>query len=186
MIANAPGSTRCKTQGPGGLFVASIDMKALLLPLTLLSLLVGAILFAQARWGTTSSRPTRVCALIRWCGQMEGWSVHVDPALLEGETRGDGEQGVAHVGGPSQSHFPADAGGPPWRNFEPVKSGSKHKHPSLGAMQYHPSEGWLRRHGHDPRLTRKVHIPHAEALISRAQLVKHPAVVLHELAHALS
>jgi dipeptidyl-peptidase-4 len=51
-------------------------------------------------------------------------------------------------------------------------------------MQYHPSEAWLRTHGHDPRLAKKVHIPRAEALISRSQLLQHPAVVLHELAHA--
>jgi dipeptidyl-peptidase-4 len=60
----------------------------------------------------------------------------------------------------------------------------EHQHPSLGAMQYHPGERWLRDHGHDPRLVKKVHIPRAAALISRGQLIKHPAVVLHELSHA--
>ena len=38
--------------------------------------------------------------------------------------------------------------------------------------------------GHDPRLTHKVHIPQAADLLSREQMLKHPAVVLHELAHA--
>ena len=51
-------------------------------------------------------------------------------------------------------------------------------------MQYHPSVGWLKSHGHDPRLEKKVHITRAESLLSRHQLVKHPAVILHELAHA--
>ena len=51
-------------------------------------------------------------------------------------------------------------------------------------MQYHPSVGWLKRNGHDPRLEKKVHIPRAANLLSRSQLLKHPAVVLHELAHA--
>jgi len=37
---------------------------------------------------------------------------------------------------------------------------------------------------HDPRLTSKVHIPQARDLLAREQLLKHPAVVLHELAHA--
>ena len=51
-------------------------------------------------------------------------------------------------------------------------------------MQYHPSLSWLRANKHDPRLTRKVHIPVARQLLSRSQLLKHPAVILHELAHA--
>ena len=38
--------------------------------------------------------------------------------------------------------------------------------------------------GHDPRLAQKVHIPQAAELFSREQMLKHPAVVLHELAHA--
>ena len=60
----------------------------------------------------------------------------------------------------------------------------EHHHPSLGPMQYHPNIGWLRSHGHDPRLAKKVHIPRAATLLSRHQMIKHPAVVLHELAHA--
>jgi len=60
----------------------------------------------------------------------------------------------------------------------------EHHHPTLGNMQYHPNVGWLRSHGHDPRLAKKVHIPRAASLLSRQQMVKHPAVVLHELAHA--
>lgn len=38
--------------------------------------------------------------------------------------------------------------------------------------------------GHDPRLTQKVHIPQAADLLSREVMLKHPAVILHELAHA--
>jgi dipeptidyl-peptidase-4 len=60
----------------------------------------------------------------------------------------------------------------------------EHHHPTLGSMQYHPSIGWLKSHGHDPRLAKKVHIPRARSLLSRHQMIKHPAVVLHELAHA--
>jgi dipeptidyl-peptidase-4 len=50
-------------------------------------------------------------------------------------------------------------------------------------MQYHPSRQWLIDHGHDPRLARKVHITQARELLSREQMLKHPAVILHELAH---
>jgi hypothetical protein len=51
-------------------------------------------------------------------------------------------------------------------------------------MQYHPSREWLVNNGHDPRLAKKVHITQARELLSRGQMLKHPAVVLHELAHA--
>ena len=60
----------------------------------------------------------------------------------------------------------------------------EHSHPLLKAMQYHPSKTWLVANKHDPRLARKVHVPQARELFSREQLLKHPAVVLHELAHA--
>ena len=56
-------------------------------------------------------------------------------------------------------------------------------HPRLGAMQYHPSAKWLEGRGYDPRLAKKVHITRASSLLSKGQLLKHPAVILHELAH---
>ena len=37
--------------------------------------------------------------------------------------------------------------------------------------------------GHDVRLAKKVHITRANQLLSREQMLKHPAVILHELAH---
>lgn len=51
-------------------------------------------------------------------------------------------------------------------------------------MQYHPNAGWLRSHGYDPTLAKCVHLPQAAALLDREQYLKHPACVLHELAHA--
>ena len=51
-------------------------------------------------------------------------------------------------------------------------------------MQYHPSKSWLVANKHDPRLTWKVHLPQARELLSREQMLKHPAAILHELAHA--
>lgn len=59
----------------------------------------------------------------------------------------------------------------------------EHDHPRLSSMQYHPSKEWLIDNGHDPRLTKKVHITQARELFSRQQMLKHPAVILHELAH---
>ncbi|HSP43136.1 MAG TPA: hypothetical protein VLO11_09710, partial [Luteolibacter sp.] len=60
----------------------------------------------------------------------------------------------------------------------------EHSHPELGNMQYHPGVDWLNERGYDPRLVKKVHIPQATELLSRQQLRIHPAVILHELAHA--
>ena len=57
-------------------------------------------------------------------------------------------------------------------------------HPELGNMQYHPGVEWLENNGYDPRLVKCVHIPQAKELLSRDQMLKHPAVILHELAHA--
>jgi dipeptidyl-peptidase-4 len=114
---------------------------------------------------------------------IEGWKVHVDPALLEGEHR---EQGARALG-MLANHLQRIALLVPeerLRKLRTLEIWIEHHHPTLGAMQYHPNVGWLRSHGHDPRLAKKVHITRAKELLSRHQLVKHPAVVLHELAHA--
>ena len=115
--------------------------------------------------------------------KMEGWKVHVDPALLEGEHAAEGAKALRMLG----DHLNRIA---LLMNEEQLKKlrtceiWIERHHPTLGNMQYHPSAGWLKQHGHDPRLEKKVHIPRAAALLSRGQLLKHPAVVLHELAHA--
>jgi hypothetical protein len=115
--------------------------------------------------------------------EMEGWKVHIDPALLEGEHAAEGAKSLRMLG----DHLNRIA---LLMNEEQLKKlrtceiWIEHHHPTLGNMQYHPDLGWLKGHGHDPRLVKKVHIPRASALLSRGQLLKHPAVVLHELAHA--
>ena len=72
---------------------------------------------------------------------------------------------------------------PALSKLETIEIWIDHEHPKLGGMQYHPSRGWLVGNGHDPRLAKKVHITKASQLLSRGQMLKHPAVVLHELAH---
>ena len=115
--------------------------------------------------------------------KMEGWTVHIDPALLEGEHAEDGKKALRMLG----DHLNRISLLMDEKRLEEVRSLEiwiEHHHPKLGAMQYHPSKDWLVENKHDPRLEKKVHIPRAGALISRGQLLKHPAVVLHELAHA--
>ncbi|MDP6118859.1 MAG: metallopeptidase [Planctomycetota bacterium] len=116
--------------------------------------------------------------------KIEGWTVHVDPALLEGKHADEGGRALKMLANhlfmigllmPDEKILKKLQGLEIWIEWH---------HPRLGAMQYHPSIQWLKLHEHDPRLARKVHIPRARALLSRGQLVKHPMVVLHELAHA--
>lgn len=114
---------------------------------------------------------------------IEGWTIHVDPAMLKGEHEEEGAKCLKMLG----NHLFFLTLLVPEERLEELKKLEiwiEWDHPSLKAMQYHPSVAWLKDHGHDPRLEKKVHIPVARALLSRGQLVKHPMVVLHELAHA--
>ena len=115
--------------------------------------------------------------------KMEGWTVYVDPALLEGEHAVDGQKALRML----EDHLNRISilvEASRLSRLRQCEIWIERDHPTLKAMQYHPSMGWLKAHGHDPRLTRKVHITRAAALLERGQLLKHPAVVLHELAHA--
>jgi dipeptidyl-peptidase-4 len=114
---------------------------------------------------------------------IEGWTVHVDPQMLEGEHSQAGAAALKMLA----NHLQRIAILMPEEQLSKMRKLEiwiEHHHPTLGAMQYHPSLGWLKSHGHDPRLAKKVHITRAKELLSRQQMLKHPAVVLHELAHA--
>ncbi len=115
--------------------------------------------------------------------QIEGWTVHVDPQLLEGEHAELGARALKMLANHLQRItilLPDDR----LEKMRKLEIWIEYEHPELHSMQYHPNLGWLKEHGHDPRLAKKVHIPRAAALLSRQQMLKHPAVVLHELAHA--
>ena len=114
---------------------------------------------------------------------IEGWKVHVEPALLDGEHREEGAKALAMLANHLQRiKILLPAG--PLEKMQKLEIWIEHSHPTLKSKQYHPSRDWLVANRHDPRLTRKVHIPQARDLLSREQMLKHPAVVLHELAHA--
>lgn len=113
---------------------------------------------------------------------IEGWKVHIDPALLGGEHQEAGLKALAML----ENHLQRVAVLIPATSLAKLRTVEiwiEHDHPRLNSMQYHPSREWLVDHGHDPRLARKVHITQARDLLSREQMLKHPAVVLHELAH---
>ena len=114
---------------------------------------------------------------------VEGWKVHVEPALIDGAAREEGARALAMLANHLQRIkilVPAEA----LARLQTLEIWIEHDHPRLKSMQYHPSQGWLVANHHDPRLARKVHITRARELLSREQMLKHPAVVLHELAHA--
>lgn len=114
---------------------------------------------------------------------IEGWTVHIEPALLEGPHQVEGGRALAMLANHLQRIqilVPPDR----LQKLQTLPIWIERAHPKLRSMQYHPGKQWLRDNGHDERLERKVHIPRAEELLSRAQMLKHPAVILHELAHA--
>ena len=114
---------------------------------------------------------------------IEGWTVHVDPKLLKGEHAGEGKRALTMLANHLQRIailMPADR----LEKMRKLEIWIVHHHPELGHMQYHPDVKWLTDRGYDPRLAKKVHITRAAALLSRHLLIKHPAVILHELSHA--
>lgn len=113
---------------------------------------------------------------------VEGWCVHIDPALVHGKHSKQGELALKMLANHLQ-RIKIVAPAAALAKLQNVEIWIERDHPRLKGMQYHPSKDWLIEHGHDPRLTRKVHIPQAAQLLSREQMLKHPAVVLHELAH---
>ncbi len=137
---------------------------------------------AKTKPNATSKKPkpVRFDPVIQ---QIEGWTVHVDPQLLEGEHSEEGSRALKMLANHLQRIailLPEDR----LAKMRKLEIWIEHHHPTLGAMQYHPNINWLKSHGHDPRLAKKVHITRAKNLLSRHQMIKHPAVVLHELAHA--
>lgn len=114
--------------------------------------------------------------------KVEGWSVFLEPSLIDGEHREEGARALAMLANHLQRIrilVPAE----PLARLQAVGIWMEHDHPRLKSMQYHPGREWLVANRHDPRLHRKVHVTQAHELLSREQMLKHPAVLLHELAH---
>jgi dipeptidyl-peptidase-4 len=113
--------------------------------------------------------------------QIEGWTVSVDPSLLSGEHQELGTQALKMLA----NHLQRIVILVPEKQLTELRKIGiwlERDHP-LKSMQYHPDLDWLVENGYDPRLVKKVHIPSADELLSRQQMLKHPAVILHELAH---
>ena len=115
--------------------------------------------------------------------KLEGWTIKVDPKLLENENNEFKDQVFTALANHLQRIkyiLPAAK----VKKMQKLPIWLDHHYEPLSSMQYHPGATWLRANKHDPRLVKHVHIPRAKALLNRAQWAKHPYVILHELAHA--
>ena len=115
--------------------------------------------------------------------QIEGWTIKVDPLLLEKANREVGEKAFAALANHLQRVkfiLPADK----VKELQKLRIWIELDNRKLGNMQYHPGKGWLKANGHDTRLVKHVHIPRARQLYARGTWAKHPYEILHELAHS--
>jgi len=116
---------------------------------------------------------------------LEGWTVDVDPKLLEGEHAEAGAQALKMLANHLQ-RIAILMPEKPLAKIRKVGIWIEYDHPEINVEPgpYHPDAGWLTARGYDARLAKKVHITRAASLLERHHMIKHPAVILHELAHA--
>ena len=116
---------------------------------------------------------------------IEGWTVHVDPEMLEGEHAEAGARALTMLA----NHLQRIAILMPKGRLQEMRKLEiwiEHDSADFNVEPgpYHPSIGWLTERGYDPRLAKKVHVTRAASLLERHHMLKHPAVILHELVHA--
>ncbi|MAG92803.1 MAG: metallopeptidase [Planctomycetaceae bacterium] len=117
--------------------------------------------------------------------KIEGWTVHVDPKLLKGEHAKEGDRALKMLGNHLQRIavlLPKDR----LKKMRKLELWIEHDHPDINTEPgpYHPDVKWLNERGYDPRLAKKVHVTRAASLLERHHMIKHPAVILHELTHS--
>lgn len=117
--------------------------------------------------------------------QIEGWTVYVDPKMLKGADAEKDTEALKMLA----NHLQRIAVLMPEKSLAEIRNLDiwiEHDHPFLNVEPgpYHPSADWLIDHGHDARLAKKVHVTRAASLLERHHMVKHPMVILHELAHS--
>jgi hypothetical protein len=115
---------------------------------------------------------------------IEGWTCHIDPQLIEGEHKALGDETLRII---ANQLFEIKLLLPPERvaDLQKVHILIDRAYKDLKPAQYHPSADWLRDNGHDvATMHRRVHIPNSHAFTERRHLSHQPCVMLHELAHA--
>lgn len=118
--------------------------------------------------------------------QMMGWPIKVEPALLPGgEHAAVGEASLSMLANHLERIdvlVPEDRlaklkGLPIWIEVNNPQT-------DVEPGPYHPGAAWLKDNGYDIRLAKHVHVTRAASLLERHHMLKHPMVILHELAHA--
>ena len=85
--------------------------------------------------------------------QVEGWTILVDPKLLNGAGKETGDKALVALANHLQRVkyiVPEDH----VKELQKLPIWLELHNKVLGAMQYHPSQGWLKAHSHDPRLVK--------------------------------
>jgi dipeptidyl-peptidase-4 len=150
--------------------------------LSLPCLLLIGLVFAVAE--TDKSAPVKKVGWVETVKlDIHGWTVHTDKRLVDGEYKELGARALSMLANHLE-RIDILIEGKPLADLKKMEIFMEHSHPELGNMQYHPGIDWLTERGYDPRLAKKVHLTQASELLSRSQMLKHPAVILHELAHA--
>lgn len=144
-------------------------------------LLIG--LFAAVAETEKTTSPEKVGWVETVKLDIHGWTVHADKRLVDGEYKEVGARALSMLANHLE-RIDILIEGKPLADLKKMEIFIEHSHPELGNMQYHPDADWLTERGYDPRLAKKVHLTQASELLSRNQMLKHPAVILHELAHA--
>ena len=85
---------------------------------------------------------------------MEGWTIFVEPILLEDGEDLVGKKALEMLRNHLQRITILIPPGP-LKKMQGLEIWIEKDHPTLKSMQYHPSRGWLIQHSHDPRLQKK-------------------------------
>lgn len=141
-----------------------------------------ALLAASAVSSAFAKEEKKLIRIEHRIQEIEGWKVHVDVSLLEGEHKETGDLALKILG--ERLHqiclrLPAE----PVARMKEVPIYFDRKHP-LGNAHYHPDAGWLEERGYDPAMAKAVQITGAASLINEARSPHSDSVMLHELAHA--
>ncbi|NQV32089.1 MAG: hypothetical protein HQ515_05305 [Phycisphaeraceae bacterium] len=143
--------------------------------------LAEAMLKMEGAW-EEAPKQTRFDPVVK---NIEGWTVHVDPAMLEGQHAEVGAQALTMLANHLQRIailMPQDR----LREMRRLEIWIEHDSADFNVEPgpYHPSAGWLTERGYDSRLAKKVHVTRGASLLERHHMLKHPAVILHELVHS--
>lgn len=117
--------------------------------------------------------------------EIEGFPVFIEPALLEGEHTAVGAKSIAML----RNHLERInvlVPEPALSELQQVGIWIEVDHPltDVEPGPYHGGQQWLIDNGYDRRMVDCVHVTRAASLLERHHMLKHPMVILHELAHA--